>query len=789
MKLSRHWPWLLLLIPIVLGLMRLRLDVEVMNLLPEQFPVVRGLKLYSTNFANARELIITIQANNADTAETAARNAALALRAATNLTREVTWQPLWMENPGEAAELIAAAWFNQAPAIFGELTNRLAATNLANVLRETQEALTTSLSPQDLARRGYDPFSLTQLPALTAAANTLEEGADFFSSPDGTFRVVFAEAKPDLGNYRQCIAWLNEVRGIVSQALATNGLTNAKVRFTGRPAFVAEIASGMASDMSSSVTGTMIIIAVLFWAVHRRFLPLAWILVLLALILGGTMALGGLIFGTLSVVSMGFAAILLGLAVDYGLVLYQESLAAPHLSAKEIRRELFGGILWSAVTTAGAFLILNLGGLPGLGQLGTLVAIGVSLGAVVMLYAYLPPLTKRAPVSTPINATRSTHASFRAPWLVTSLLLISATGILLWRGPRFDNSADALRPRSSEAYGAVDEIKLRLKRTQEPIWVLATAKDETTMTRQFASARAALDRAITNDWIVSYTLPDVFWPRPDFQSANRQTAFALSSRSDDLRAALINAGFTSNSFLFTEQLLRTWRVASESTGVFWPTNANSRWVLEKFIVRNPGQLLALGLIYRNTNAPLSSVAPAVLSLATELAPQGVYISGWEMLGYSVFSYVKQHFSRVIGPMIALLIASLWLAFRRWREMALSLATLMFSGVLLWAFMAIAGWSWNLLNLMALPLLLGAGVDYSIHMQLALRRHNGDLAAVRRGTMRALLLCGGTTIAGFGSLAWSNNSGMASLGKVCATGIACCMFTAMFLLPAWWTKKK
>src|SRR5436190_4294463 len=110
---SRHWLWLLLLIPIGLGLMRLRFDVEVMNLLPDEFPVVRGLKLYQTNFANARELIITVQAADAETAENAARAVALALRAAPGLAREVTWQPLWLENPGQSAELIAYLWVNQ----------------------------------------------------------------------------------------------------------------------------------------------------------------------------------------------------------------------------------------------------------------------------------------------------------------------------------------------------------------------------------------------------------------------------------------------------------------------------------------------------------------------------------------------------------------------------------------------------------------------------------------------------------------------------------------------------
>ena len=84
-------------------------------------------------------------------------------------------------------------------------------------------------------------------------------------------------------------------------------------------------------------------------------------------------------------------------------------------------------------------------------------------------------------------------------------------------------------------------------------------------------------------------------------------------------------------------------------------------------------------------------------------------------------------------------------------------------------------------------LLGTGVDYSIFMQSALRRHDGDLRMAYRSVGRALLLCGGTAITGFGTLALSSNAGMASLGQVCAVGIAANMLIGIFLLPAWWCK--
>jgi lauroyl/myristoyl acyltransferase len=90
-----------------------------------------------------------------------------------------------------------------------------------------------------------------------------------------------------------------------------------------------------------------------------------------------------------------------------------------------------------------------------------------------------------------------------------------------------------------------------------------------------------------------------------------------------------------------------------------------------------------------------------------------------------------------------------------------------------------------MSLLAIPLLLGAGVDYTIHIQLALRRHGGDLSTVRHVTGRAVLLCAATTVAGFGTNAFSSNAGLASLGLVCAVGIALVYLCSAIFLPAWW----
>src|SRR3954470_15845108 len=93
-----RWIWLLLLVPVGFGLARLRFDVEVFDLLPKNLPAVEGLKLYQQHFANARELIITLESAGAEPSENIAHTIAERLRRETNLVSTVTWEPPWLEH-------------------------------------------------------------------------------------------------------------------------------------------------------------------------------------------------------------------------------------------------------------------------------------------------------------------------------------------------------------------------------------------------------------------------------------------------------------------------------------------------------------------------------------------------------------------------------------------------------------------------------------------------------------------------------------------------------------------
>jgi predicted RND superfamily exporter protein len=813
-----HWWWLALLVPIIAGLARLHFDVEILDLLPANVPAVQGLKIFQQHFASARELIVTVRAPDRETAEQAAKSIASHLSDNTNLVAEATWQPPWLEHPGQTAELIAYLWLNQPPEQFAGFAARLSETNFDRVLAATRDELATTLSPDEIARLSYDPFGLTRLPENVAGmVSGFGRGQELFASADGTFRIIFVKARGKLNGYRECTDWFNAVKQNVSAALPP--ANEIKIGYTGRPAFVAEISASMKHDIILSVGGTSFIIAILFWLAHRRIKPVLWLLTLLALILAATLALGGLIFGAINVISMGFAAILLGLAVDYAVVHYQEALTHPDRSIPEVRHTIAPSIFWAAVTTISAFLVLNFGGLPGLAQLGSLVGIGVALSAGVMIFAFLPPLfpDRMQPKQNSISLTpgfsrvksgtpgaKTVLTVFSTPpkqgadgtiqpnvvgnmdssrakivFAATALLILLCAAILSSGLPEMDASANALRPRNSQAYATLDAIKLNLGQKREPLWLVVAGHDEGEVAKKLDAVLPALNAAVSNRTLSGFTLPNTLWPRPGFQSANRVNAQKLVAEGGALRTAALTNGFSEEALGLAGNILETWQQAAVTTNVFWPTNPLGSWIFEKLAAREPQNFFAVGFLYPSTNAV------SFVQLDSQLPRDGVWLSGWELLGGTVLAAVKKNLWKLLLPMIGLILLSLWLAFRRFAEFFFSLGVLLLSGFCLLAVMKICGWQWNLLNLMALPLILGTGVDYSIFMQLTLRRCHGDLQLAHRSVGRALLLCGGTAIAGFGSLGLSSNAGMSSLGRVCAAGIGGNMLISVFLLPVWW----
>jgi predicted exporter len=99
-------------------------------------------------------------------------------------------------------------------------------------------------------------------------------------------------------------------------------------------------------------------------------------------------------------------------------------------------------------------------------------------------------------------------------------------------------------------------------------------------------------------------------------------------------------------------------------------------------------------------------------------------------------------------------------------------------------MALCGLALNPANMIALPLIVGVGVDNGVHVlhdyRARTRRRAYRLSAA---TGRGVLVAGLTTVLGFGTMLIARHEGMASLGLALTIGVSCCMVAALLLLPA------
>ena len=135
--------------------------------------------------------------------------------------------------------------------------------------------------------------------------------------------------------------------------------------------------------------------------------------------------------------------------------------------------------------------------------------------------------------------------------------------------------------------------------------------------------------------------------------------------------------------------------------------------------------------------------------------------------------------------IALIAISLllFLALRSYRDVLLVMIPLLLAALFTVAAMRLFGLSFNLGNIIVLPLLIGLGVAFAIY--IVVRWRNGVDVAHLLGTSTpmAVLFSGLTTLSAFGSMAVSRDPGMASLGEALSLALAIVLLCILIVLPA------
>ena len=99
---------------------------------------------------------------------------------------------------------------------------------------------------------------------------------------------------------------------------------------------------------------------------------------------------------------------------------------------------------------------------------------------------------------------------------------------------------------------------------------------------------------------------------------------------------------------------------------------------------------------------------------------------------------------------------------------------------------------DVMNVMALPLIIGIGIDDGVHIVHRWRREGpGSVRTVFASTGKAILLTSLTTMLAFGSMVFSIFQGYGSLGIALVIGVGACFLTTLIILPGiiGWIERK
>jgi len=761
-----------------LGVGRLRFDPDILGMLPPDAPEVRGLRAFHEGFAKSDELVVLIDGGgeNEGLMPEAAQSLAAALEASGKVKR-ARWQPRWTQEGEGIAELLAYFWLNGPQDVVREKATALSPERARATLDKALAEVATALEGGDLAMRAHDPLGFLRHPAIDTLLAGAADGVDGYESADGRAHLLFVDAPRPMTGYRETGAWIKEVRAVMDEWRKTDG-AGINIHLTGEPAFSSEIGGAMEHDMRGTVGVTSALIALLFWIMQRRLVLLGGLAVVMVMVFLAALGLAGWIYGELSIMAAGFAAILIGLVVDYGVLICQEGKLASRGSAA-LWRATAATVFWAAVTTIVVFLALNRSGLPGIAQLGTVVACGIAAGAALMLGYYLPFVAWAGAGRGNLTGGHGMIPRRPVALALTVLLAVASIGTLVWRGmPGVDFDERMLRPRDSLAMAAFDKVcEVFPQWGTDALRLMVEAPDDESMKRLLAEAERRISE---NPVIDSAVMPVLWWPDASRQEANRAGLRGLAVRADMLMETADAAGFSEEGIALDRSVLDQLRKATAARELYYPSSAAAHDILRMFVSRNEagGGCLA-GVVKTKADAEPAGRDYQVLST---LNGGGIWLAGWDLLKPAVVPLVRRDVTQVFLPMAVLIVAMLAVIFRSVKVVSLCVAVMVLSGLILLAAMSWLGIGWNFLNIAATPLLLGTGIDYGIHVGLALRRNGGDVAAMWHGTGKAVIFCGVSTAIGFGSLCFASNEAMTSLGVVALIGILTSMAVSLFLLP-------
>jgi predicted RND superfamily exporter protein len=827
------------------GIHRLTIDSSIQTLLDPTDPAAAAMVSVMHDFPSAENLLLMVTVPEDSVDQTNAtrlldfagrfKSAVESSSEARGLIQSVVYQPDQQTREFFEKVLVPAGMFYLDDAAFAAAKQRLTPAGMAEQIRRN-EAMLAAPGPAANALSAAllkDPLRLHEFLTdrlqssggfLSGAMRDGTKGG--FFSPDGRSLLIRIAGHGSAGN----IDFSKKITAVVNQIAQEANTTGLQLDITGAYAIAAASEHAIRSDMISSVIGSIICLQLLFILAYRR--PIRSFL--LAFVPVGLGILYG--FGVYSIFSASLSpstavlgGILAGLGIDYAVLYLSRYLSTratedARAQATTTTLTIAPALLAACITSVIGFLVIGGSHIQALRNFAFVGSLGLGAALLAVLWV-LPALLaigggrwpKADAQQVRLSAEPLLRLIGRFPRLsiaLSILAFIGALGVLFSAKVMLPLESDmtVMHPRPNEPLEAQARLARRFGTDPAALLVYLQApsgnelvelahdvsrKLETPamkiagISATFGLADLLPDPRLVSRRRAAMTPQDAHNVVAEFNHAIASSAFdvdAYQPYSAFLSKLLDNPHAPTLSDLRRYPSLATTLLSRPATSTDSARNQFQAITLLSFdhslnqrdarsaaikTVRNAlgglhgATLTGLSVIQLDTERTIRHDLPVWLLMAGALS--AIYllvhfrISGRPSLGDSRSAFGVPHY--VLATALALLPAIFSLACRL-------------------AFMHVADQKLNLMNLIAIPLLIGIDVDYGIFLvSLARKAHREGTSPVDAlaSSTHAICISAFSTILGFGSLLTTSVPAIRSLGWAMSVGVATCLFATLFLL--------
>jgi hopanoid biosynthesis associated RND transporter like protein HpnN len=703
-------------------------------------------------------------------------------------------------------------------------------------LRGVMRTISQSLEGVRLGRAKPDDLR----PALAAIADALEALANGRTTAFSWRTLISGRAaKPSelrrFVNIRPVLEFDDLTPGgkataVIREAASRLGLTpeqGVRVRLTGSVVLSDEEFETIADGAVLNGVATLFLVGCVLWLALKKARIILAVFVSLIVGLVITAAVGLWMVGTLNPISVAFAVLFVGIGVDFGLQ-FSVRYRAERYSDGDLHRALLATaramakpLLLAVASVSVAFYSFLPTAYVGLSQLGLIagtgivIALGTTVTLLPALLTVLKPSAEARPIGYDALAPLDRFLHNQRKWIVAGTLAVTILGLPLLAALRFDFNPLNLRAQQSESMATLLELMNDPDTTPNTIDILKSNLAEASRVAERLRQLPEVGKVLTlqsfipedqddklaliedaNFFFQNTLSPDLIDPKPtadETRAAVDKLAAELSDAARALGGPVAAQARRLSNLLAALAKAQPAALEEAQRVLLAPLQTTLRQV-RRLLTAEPVSIDTLPPALKqlwvsadgralievapkgdaNDNQTLTRFVAAVRSVEPDAAGTPIFMI--EAAATMVKAFVQAGVLSVVAITLILFVA-----LRRWIDVALTLVPLLVAIVVTLEICVLIGLKLNFANIIALPLLFGVGVAFKIYYIVAWR--SGETNFLQSSLTRAIFFSAWTTGIAFGSLWLSHHPGTSSMGKLMALSLLTTLTAAVLFQPA------